>query len=186
VKNAGSAHSQGLEMDATWLATERLQINGSFIWLDARYDDFDNAACSVPQQAFGQPGCAYFVGNSGAGLQDLSGKRFAPTFTGLAGIGYVMPLGRDLELLMRADFQYFGDQENPRDRTIEQDSRVNLDLAATLRPVSSIGWSVGVLVQNATDEENYFYEFEAPSQIGTRIGYPAPPRIVTWSASYSM
>lgn len=186
VKNAGSAHSQGLEMDVTWLVTERLQINSSFIWLDARYGDFDNAACSVPQQAFGEPGCAYFVGNSGAGLQDLSGKRFAPLFTGTAGIGYIWGLGANLELLTRADFQYFGDQQNPRDRTIEQDSRINLDLAATLRPVSGEGWSVGLLIQNATDEEAYYYEFEAPSQIGTRIGAPTPPRMVTLRAGYSL
>src|SRR5690606_195763 len=82
VKNAGKARSQGLELDGTWLATDRLQISGSMIWLDARYVDFDNAACSVPQQAFGEPGCDHFVGDSGDGVQDLSGKRFAPLFSG--------------------------------------------------------------------------------------------------------
>ncbi|HEX7036102.1 MAG TPA: TonB-dependent receptor [Pseudomonadales bacterium] len=186
VKNAGKARSQGLELDGTWLATDRLQINGSMIWLDARYIDFDNAACSVPQQAFGEPGCDYFVGDSGAGVQDLSGKRFAPLFSGTLGLGYVLGLPGNRELLLRADFQYFAEQENPRDPTIAQGSRTNLDLAATLRPVSGVGWSLGLLVQNATDEEDYFYEFEAPSQIGTRIGFPVPPRMVTLRASYSL
>src|SRR5690606_18148344 len=186
VKNAGKARSQGLELDGTWLATDRLQISGSMIWLDARYVDFDNAACSVPQQAFGEPGCDYFVGDSGPGVQDLSGKRFAPLFSGTLGMGYVLGLPGDRELLLRADFQYFGKQQNPRDPTIAQGSRTNLDLAATLRRVSGVGWSLGLLVQNATDEEDYFYEFEAPSQIGTRIGFPVPPRMVTLRASYSL
>ncbi|XOV82595.1 MAG: TonB-dependent receptor [bacterium] len=186
VKNAGSAVSQGLEMDITYLPTDRMQLNTSFIWLDARYGDFDNAACSVPQQAFGQPGCDHFVGDSGAGLQDLSDKRFATQFTGTAGVGYIWPMGDSLELLTRADLQYFGDQVNPRDPTIEQDARFNLDLAVTLRPVNGQGWSLGLLVQNATDEENYFYEFDAPSQIGTRIGFPAPPRMITLRAGYSL
>lgn len=186
VKNAGKARSQGLELDGTWLATERLQLNASMIWLDARYVDFDNAACSVPQQSFGEPGCNHFAGDLGPGLQDLSGKRFAPVFTGNLGIGYVLGLPGNLELLMRADYQYFADQENPRDPTIAQGERTNLDLAATLRPVSDTGWSLGVLIQNATDEEDYFYEFEAPSQVGTRIGFPVPPRMVTLRASYSL
>lgn len=185
VKNAGDAISQGLELDGTWVVTDRLQVNGSLIWLDARYGEFDNAACSVPQQAFGAPGCTYFVGTSGPGLQDLSGKRFAPTFSGNAGFGYVAPVGDRLEMLLRTDVVYYGDQRNPRDRTIEQDARAIVDLSATLRTTGLKGASLGFLVQNLTDKSYYWYEFEAPSQIGTRIGFPGAPRLFSVRASYS-
>jgi iron complex outermembrane recepter protein len=186
VKNAGEARSQGLELDGRWLLTDRLQLNSSFIWLDARYIEFDNAACSVPQMFFGQPGCAHFVGDTGAGIQDLSGKRFAPIFSGNAGIGYVADLPRNLELLMRADSVFQGRQRNPRDPTIAQGSRTLYDVSATLRPVGAPAWSVGLLVQNASDKSFYFYEFEAPAQVGTRIGFPGPPRRFTLRASYHM
>jgi iron complex outermembrane recepter protein len=186
VKNAGEARSQGLEMDARWLLTDRLQLNGSFIWLDARYIEFDNAACSVPQQFFGQPGCDHFAGDTGPGIQDLSGKRFSPTFSGHAGIGYVADLTRNLEVLMRADTNFQGRQRNPRDPTITQGSRTLVDLSATLRPIGAPNWSVGALVQNATDKSFYFYEFEAPAQVGTRIGFPGPPRRFTLRATYHL
>jgi iron complex outermembrane recepter protein len=188
VKNAGKARSQGLELDGNWLVTDRLQLITSFIWLDARYIDFDNAACSVPQMSFGAPGCVHFnqVTNMGAGLQDLSGKRFSATFSGNAGIGYIADLPNNLELLLRADAVHTGKGRNPRDPTINQGSRTLVDVGATLRPVGARNWSVGMLVQNATDKSFYFYEFEAPAQAGTRIGFPGPPRRFTVRASYHL
>jgi outer membrane receptor protein involved in Fe transport len=184
VGNAAEARSQGLEMDGRWLVGERLQLNGSFIWLDARYRSYPNSDCSIPQRFFPdpEPGCE-LVG--GVPLQDLTGKRFASTFSGNVGIGYLQPLGRGLELLLRADAVYYGDQENARDSTIEQDDRTLVDLGATLRS-TDLSWELGLLVQNATDEEFYWYEFEAPAQVGTRIGFPGAPRRVTLRASYHL
>jgi iron complex outermembrane recepter protein len=188
VGNAGKARSQGLEIDGRWLLTDRLQVNGSAIWLDARYRDFDNAACSVPQLAFGEPGCRTETLPDGGILrvQDLTGKRFAATLSGNVGVGYVADLPYDLEVLLRADAVYNARQRNPRDPTIEQGSRTLVDLGATLRPAGLGSWSLGFLVQNATDREFYWYEFEAPSQTGTRIGFPGPPRRFTLRASYHM
>jgi iron complex outermembrane recepter protein len=188
VGNAGKARSQGLEADGTWLITDRLQVNGSAIWLDARYRDFDNAACSIPQLTFGAPGCRAVVVPSGATvmMQDLTGNRFAPTLSGNVGMGYIADLPQNLELLLRADAVHSGRQRNPRDRTIEQGSRTLLDMGATLRPIGAPQWSVGMLVQNATDKSFYWYEFEAPSQAGTRIGFPGPPRRFTLRASYHL
>tara|TARA_B110000503_G_scaffold18925_1_gene28055 strand:+ start:1253 stop:3799 length:2547 start_codon:yes stop_codon:yes gene_type:complete len=39
--NAGESNSTGLEIEATWLATENLTIRGSLGYLDATYDEFD-------------------------------------------------------------------------------------------------------------------------------------------------
>ncbi|MGH8174777.1 MAG: hypothetical protein ACREV5_00775 [Steroidobacter sp.] len=116
-------------------------------------------------------------------LQDLSGERFAPTFQGNAGV-YTQPLWSDLEATLRADLTYTSEPRNPLDPTITQGSRTLLDAGLTLRPSSRRSWSVGLLVQNATDREYYWYEFEAPAQIGTRIGYPAAPRRITLQTRY--
>ncbi|XOV88025.1 MAG: hypothetical protein ACFHX7_24215 [Pseudomonadota bacterium] len=47
-------------------------------------------------------------------------------------------------------------------------------------------WSLALLVKNATDREHWWYEFEAPSQPGTRIGFLAPPRTVTLRIAWDM
>ena len=39
--NAGESNSTGLEIEATWLATENLTIRGSLGYLDATYDEFE-------------------------------------------------------------------------------------------------------------------------------------------------
>lgn len=191
VGNAGKSRAQGLELETIWQATEALRLNASMIWLDARFLDNTGNACSIPQRFFPDPvpGCVFTPANAAAGtaasyLQDNSGDRFAPTFSGNFGVGYTAGLTSSLELLMRADVVYTGRQHNPLDPTIEQGSRTLLDVGATLRPAGKDGWSVGLLVQNATDEEYYWYEFEAPAQIGTRIGFPAPPRMYTLQTRY--
>ncbi len=59
VGNAGEAISQGVELDGRWLVTERLTIGGSLAYLDAEYDDFKGATCTVPQTTdpLNNPGC---------------------------------------------------------------------------------------------------------------------------------
>lgn len=192
VGNAGEARSQGLEVDARFMLTDRLQVNGSMIFLDAEYIENSQNSCSVPQLNFDAPGCFNEAGQSpgdtgatGPFFQDLTGKRFAARFQGNVGIGYNQPVARNLELLMRADATYFGDQENPRDPTIEQPAKTLLDLSATLRQTDG-PWSAAILVKNVTDKEHWWYEFEAPVQAGTRIGFFAPPRTYTLRLTYDL
>lgn len=182
VANVGKARSRGLEMDGIWRLTDRVQVNGSFIFLDAKYRDFPNAACSISQTAFGAPGCEEV--SAGVFAQDLSGERFAGKFQGNLGVGYLQPLARDIELLLRADLTHISAGEFPPEPQLAQPSRTLLDLSATVRPMAQ-NWAVSLLVQNATDKDFRFFEFNAPAQTGTLIGFPAPPRRVTLRASYS-
>ncbi len=191
VGNAGKARSQGLELDAVWQATEKLNLRLGAIFLDARYLENSGNACSIPQRYFPNPlpGCVFTPANPAAGtpasyLQDNTGDRFAPRFQGAFGISYTADLTSSLELMMRADVNYTDEGEFPLDPTIVQEARTLVDVGATLRPTGGDSWSVGLLVQNATDEDHYWFEFEAPSQIGTRIGYPAPPRMFTLQTRY--
>lgn len=191
VGNAGDSFSQGLELDSRWQLTDRIQLNGSLIWNDARYDENVGNNCTVPQLNFGAPGCfnenGLAPGDAGATgpfFQDLTGDRFAPIFQGNIGIGYVRPIFSNMELLLRGDAVYYSDQEN-RDPTIEQPSVTLVDLRAELRQTMG-PWSASVLIKNATDEEHWWYEFEAPVQPGTRIGFLAPPRTVAFRLTYDL
>jgi outer membrane receptor protein involved in Fe transport len=190
VGNAGEARSQGLELDGRYELSDQLEINGSLIYLDATFIDNKQNACSVPQLSFGAPGCfdlnGAAFGTTGATapyFQDLTDERFATQLQGNLGMGYRVPIFGRFELLTRVDMNYTGHQENPRDRTIEQPSLTTLDISATLRQDTG-PWSIGLLIKNATDEEYWYYEFEAPAQPGTRIGYLAPPRTYTLRFSY--
>jgi iron complex outermembrane receptor protein len=193
VGNAGKARSQGLEFDTAWLLTERLRVNAAFIWLDARYIENRDNLCSIPQRFFPNPvpGCVFTPADTTATpprpasyLQDLSGERFSPTFQGNVGVQYTQPLWSDIEAMLRADLTYTSEQRNPPDPTIAQGSRTLVDVGVTVRPSGRDSWSVGLLLQNATDREYYWYEFEAPAQVGTRIGFPVPPRRLTLQTRY--
>ena len=39
--NAGKSNAKGVEIETTWLATDRLQLRGSLGYLDAQYDEFE-------------------------------------------------------------------------------------------------------------------------------------------------
>ncbi len=59
--NAGKSTAQGVELEATWLATDRLRLRGSLGWLDDKYDEFefegvDLTSLSIPFAAEWQIG----------------------------------------------------------------------------------------------------------------------------------
>jgi outer membrane receptor protein involved in Fe transport len=188
--NAGAARSQGFEADVRWQATERLQLSGAVSLVDARYTESVLAACNIAQLNFGQPGCFLIPAPTATNpaatrpVQDFNGKRFAPRYTASLGAGYVQPLGESLEVLFRGDATFRARGQSALDPTIVQPPVELLDLSATLRPTDGNRWNVSLLIQNVLDHRYYFFEFEAPSQTGTRIGFPAPPRRWTIRASY--
>ena len=59
VGNAGESISQGVEIDGRWQATERLSFGAAVAYLDAYYDDFTGATCTIPQTTdpANNPGC---------------------------------------------------------------------------------------------------------------------------------
>lgn len=191
VGNAGEARSQGLELEGRYLLTDSIQINGGLILLDAKYIENHQNACSVTQLTFGAPGCfdesGVPYGDPAAVapyFQDLTGERFSPPLQGNFGIGYVRPMLNGMELLLRADATYFDHSERANDRTIEEPAVTIVDVAATLRQTGG-PWSVGLLVKNATGKLHWWYQFEAPAQSGTRIGFYAPPRTVAFRLVYN-
>lgn len=196
VGNVGTARSQGMEADGKWLIGDRLELNGSVSWIDARYIKDTTASCSVTQRFFGAPGCDLILlpDDPTAPIptapngQDLVGKRFAPTISATLGAGYVQPLGDKLEVLIRGDGVHYGrsfSSAGAQNPSVVQDAKTLFDLGATLRPVEG-DWTLGFLVQNVTDKEFYWYEFEAPGpQYGTRVGFPGAPRRFTIRGSVS-
>lgn len=189
--NAGSARSQGVEGDFTWQVSERLRLNGAFTLLDSTYTESVYAACNIGQLNFGQEGCFLIPAPTAANpaatrpVQDLNGKRFAAKYSYTIGGAYVQPLGDDVELMLRADAQFRARGQYALDPTLVQPAYELLDLSATFRSTDAENpWYAGVTVTNVFDERRYFMEFEAPAQVGTRIGFPAPGRMATFRVGY--
>ena len=91
VNNAAAATTQGVELNSRWKAADGLTFSASAAYLDAQYDSFNNAACTVSQtSAFRASGA------SGICTQDLSGQkpRYAPQWTANLNAEYVLPLSR--------------------------------------------------------------------------------------------
>jgi len=181
--NAGAARSQGVEGDFAWQITDRFRLTGAATFIDATYTESVQVACNIGQLNFGQPGC--FLNAQNRPVQDFNGKRFAGKYQATLGAGYIQPIGDRFELAMRADAQFRAKGEFALDPTIVQPAYQILDMGATLRPSDPDGrWSVALQVSNVFDKKRYFYEFEAPAQTGTRIGFPAPPRRYRVTLSY--
>ncbi|MDX1734100.1 MAG: TonB-dependent receptor, partial [Halioglobus sp.] len=59
VGNAGDSISQGIEIDGRWLVTEGLTLSAAVAYLDAYYEEFDGATCTIKQTTdpVNYPGC---------------------------------------------------------------------------------------------------------------------------------
>ena len=189
--NAGAARSQGFEADAAWRVTDRFRLTGAVTLIDATYTKRVLVACNIGQLNFGFPGCFTVPAPTAANpaavrvVQDFNGKRFAPKYFATLGAAYIQPLGDDFEVALRADAQFRAKGQSALDSTIVQPAYRLLDLGATFRPSDpDARWSVGVSVSNVFDKARYFFEFEAPVQTGSRVGFVAPPRRAVFNFTY--
>ena len=101
VGNAAEAVVTGLEADWTFAVTEGLVLSGALALLDAKYDNFPDAACTSAQITDW-----IAAGNTRATCtQDLSGRQlqYAPEWAANIAARYVRPIGNDLELGLAVD-----------------------------------------------------------------------------------
>jgi iron complex outermembrane receptor protein len=104
--NVGTVKTKGVEVEASWRATNALRINGAAAYTDALIDSFPAANC-FPGQSAAQ-GC---VGTPAR--QDLGGKRLpsAPKWKLNAGVDYDHSLGSSpFEATYGATYVYTSEQ----------------------------------------------------------------------------
>ena len=194
VGNAGESVTQGVELDGRWAATDNLTLAGSLAYLDAEYDDFTGATCTVPQATdpVTNPGCLLEDGSNIApgetGGQDLSDETllFAPEWSANLNATYIYPLPNDMELLFSLDVNYSDDYYS----ALDLDSATKHD-SATLynaRVALSGGggkWSVGVLGKNLGDEETDAWRNDVPlTASNSYFAVPNRPRSIAIQARY--
>lgn len=167
--NAGSAHTDGIELETTAVPTAGLQWNASAAYTFATYDRFANP--------FG-------LGTSANGNR----LPFAPRWTANTSISYVVPLDIPGSVRLGADAQYqtksFADVANSWQ--IEVPSQK--DLGSFLSYATEDGhWSATLSVRNLLDQQENQAGSYSKSALGTIWTYlENPPRTVFLKLKYDL
>ncbi len=149
IQNAASVEITGIETDFQWLASERFLLDGSVSYVDARWDEYDNAECLRPQyQAIA---CDPLTNT-----QDLSGKRlnFTSPWSLNLNATYTYGLQNGMEISARAEYAYRDDvfffPDLDPDATADGYSLVNASLGLSSADGS---WDVLLWAKNLLDED---------------------------------
>lgn len=194
VGNAGSAITQGVEVDGRWAITERFTMGGSMAYLDATYDDFKNGPCTIPQAAdpLLNPGCLNPDGSNisagETGVQDLTDEDllFAPEWSTNLNAQYIYPFGNDLELMTAVDMNYSDNFYSAQDLdpNTQHDDYVLWNARIALSGDDG-KWSVALLGKNLSDEKTSVWNNDVTlTNSNSYFGVPQRPRSVALQARY--
>ena len=170
LNNAGQQSVRGVEFDSTFTPVESLTFNIAGAYLDAEYDEFQNAQVA--------PGTDLDLADGVAdGTADLSGVRPAgiPEFALSIGGTYSFDLTDSMDGYLRADFQW-EDETTIVDNTPPEVTRevAQLNLAAGLNIDENISFQIWA--RNVPNDEFFNSGFPTPAQAGTFNFYPNVPR----------
>ena len=190
IRNAGRLFSYGFESDLVYMPEEiqNLRLGGAVSLNIARYDEFEDAASTVPEQVALTEASPFAAFPAGVACilalncsQDLAGKPLdnAPEWDVSAFISYDYPLpATSLAVFSRADYSYSGSLylEQDLDPFLFQPGYHLLNLRAGLRAEDD-SWSLTLWATNVTDSEYLVIGFDVPV-ISGYAGVRGPPRQV--------
>ena len=195
VGNAGEATSQGLEIDGRWRATEKLTFGAAIAYLDATYDEFSGATCTIPQSTDpgNNPGCLRDDGSNisagESGGQNLEGETllFAPEWSSNFNVEYTQPLSANLVLRTNFDINYSDSFYSALDLdpNTKHDSATKYNLRIGLGSTDGV-WSVAIIGKNLTDEETMVWRNDvATTNSNSYFGVPERPRSIAIQGRYN-
>lgn len=175
--NAAAARSQGVESSFSFRAMNDLSLSFDAAYLDSRYQNFPNGACTV-LQTLTTPGC----------VQDLSGKRrpYSPEFSGNVSLLYNPMVGNwrvAIEPLVYFTSDYF-EQANS-DNLFLQKAYAKVDLRLTAGPANG-HWDISIVGKNLTDEQTASFRSAVPASAGSVAAIPDRGRSVTVGVRFHM
>lgn len=159
-ENAGAAHSQGIELELTWMPVESLNFRLAADFNEAETDN-DNLANGVPE-----------------------GNRliYAPEWSASLSVDYVFDIG-SLQGRVRADHQRIGDQFADPENTLKIDEYDVTNLRFTLTDPADSRWSASLFANNVTGEDSLV---SVTSLLAVVSNVYIQPRVVglelTWQA----
>lgn len=174
VSNAGEQEVKGIEMDYRFVPNDAFSIDGSFAWLDAQYTDFKGAQCGLGETPDQANGTCDRTGDTPSN---------SPEFSTTIGAQYERSLDNDLNLRLRADYNWRDEQNIIR---VTQDSPGDIDDYGLLNLRATLGredgkWAVEAFVNNAADEAYFMQAAKQP--LGALIsagGFSGAGGVVGW------
>ena len=108
VKNAASVEIQGVETEVQWLASENLLIDGNISYVDARWDEYEDAGCLRAQYQV----IACQDDGNGNFVQDLSGERlnYTSPLTGNVNATWSDQFSNGINWYIRGEYAYRDDR----------------------------------------------------------------------------
>jgi outer membrane receptor protein involved in Fe transport len=179
--NAGSSEIKGIEIDTRWRATENLTLGLNAAWLDATYDEFEDAPCTAIQLD-ADPLCG--TGRT-ANNNDLSGEPtlYAADYSASLTWDYVYPLD-NMELFAGGEVNYQDEFNSAGDADpldmIPDHTVVNLRLG-----VRNDTWEVMAYGRNIFDEEYYSQSFDTPVLAGSHSRFTQEGAVFGLRGKYS-
>jgi outer membrane receptor protein involved in Fe transport len=164
--NAGKQSTKGVEVDATWVPTEQLELRFSGTFLDPIYDSFEGAA--------GPDGPTDLSGERPAGIHGTS-LSFAGT--------YFFDITSDVSGYLRADYLHESNvatNDNMPQSVTREVNTVNASLGIDMEN----GLSLQIWGRNLFNDEYYLTAFPGVIQTGTVNGYVNPPRMYGLTVGY--
>lgn len=144
VGNVAKSTSKGVELTARFTIADGISLATDVAYLDARYEDYENAPCTALQSLFANP-CT----------QDLSGKRraFAPEWSGNVALSVDRPLNAALDFRFDTNvyFTSWYYQQPIADKNLSQPGYAKIDARFAIGP-SNRRWEIAVVGKNLTDE----------------------------------
>tara|TARA_R110002049_G_scaffold22455_16_gene80528 strand:+ start:7748 stop:10153 length:2406 start_codon:yes stop_codon:yes gene_type:complete len=195
VGNAGEARIQGVELDGRWALTENLTLSGALAYLDAHYENFTGATCTIPQvtDPANNPGCLNTNGDNivnanDPGGQDLGGDDllFAPKWSSNLSLQYVYPLANGLQIMTSVDMNYSDDYYSALDLdpNTQHDSYTRWNARIALSG-NDDQWSVALLGKNLSDETTHVWKNDVPvASSSSYFAIPERPRSVAVQVRY--
>ncbi|MEM9085060.1 MAG: TonB-dependent receptor [Pseudomonadota bacterium] len=162
--NAAGARTRGIELEATWRATDYLSFNTSMTLLDGEFTEFDTAQCNREQQAAFVP-----MGPGDQCITSIDGQTlpFAPDFSGNVGYNLDLPITDTLNLVSTGAMNFtteFTWGQNPDPIEI-QEGFVKFD--ARIGVSGNDGqWELAFYGRNLTDEVTFRFLGELPGPSG--------------------
>jgi iron complex outermembrane recepter protein len=169
VINAGSARSQGVEVESTALLAQGLTARLSANYLQAEFLDFSDAP-----YFYQRPG-----GGNGLGSINARGKALprAPRESIDAGLNYVVDVSSVGKFAFDTNVAYSSKFYWDSDNVISEGPLTIVNASATFTPRRAEALSFRLWVKNLSNEEYYSIEYEEQGPAGFAAS-PAAPRTV--------
>jgi iron complex outermembrane recepter protein len=142
VRNAASAQTQGVELEAQWLPSDRLRLSANASYIDAYFLDYKNGPPTLAQQ--------FQVIES----RDLSGQStgISPPFSASVTATFTQPLPRSLNFIAEVS-PYFSSRHDTMDDPLQhQASYIRLDGRLGIESPDK-HWTLELIGKNLTDRQ---------------------------------